>query len=613
MRRNCRMPGLGAASLIALVLAASPAAAAPLVSDSDLGRMGLQRFWSIKVPLDPDELITRITRLDDSLYLLTTANRAISLHVHTGVIRWSNFVAPEGQAVRGPTHSADYALFTAAGSVRFFDRSTGESAGEPRTLRGVVVESARDYVTVSIGQDHGVSSGDVLKVFRANDLGEADGDPIAQVKILTLRPRSARGQVQPLEGGDAVRPGDRVTADVTLPIREVKLPFAASSPAVADNENVYAGAANQRLYSIRIRGGTINWQVVAPDTVSATPILSKGNLYFAGQNGQVVSCTAQEKARNWSFQTEGPIFADMVLDAAGLFVASSDRSLYLLDRESGRRLWRERFDTPLDQAPGIAGERLYQSTQDGQLFALETKTGRRLWHRPEGGQFLLELEGDAYLLEANGSSGRLLRVNALNGNRKDLASAGGAGLAASSREDQAVYLVSTNGAVECLRSRHAPRLTPAQVEAALRHQKKIELAARLDAEQKKDAAAKKKAAESMARGSSLFEDDDGLASRSTATPVGGHKVLPLEPAVKVTQPPADEAKEETDKPAEEAAESAEEQPAAEQEAEEPADAEQGAEDAEAATSKPAEEESDEGEDESSKEDEGEKDKDDNGG
>jgi len=569
------------------------------VADARLESLGLQRFWEVRLPLDGDELTERLVRLDDNLYVLTTKNRAIAVHAHTGIIRWSNFVAEEGQTVRGPTHTARHVLFTAPGTVRLLDRESGESASEHRRLSGVVIETARDHVTISIGEDHGVSPGDVLGLFRPNEIGEIEGQALDQIRIVSVRPRSARGELQHMEGSQEPRAGDRVSADIVLPMRQVKLPFAASSAAVSDGESIFVGAANQRFYSLNIHGGTVNWQLLTPQTVSASPIVFKDDLYFAGQDGQVVCCTKQEKAKNWTFQTEAPIFADMVLDAAGLFVASSDRSLYLLDRESGRRKWRERFDTPLDEAPVVAGERIYQSVPNQGLYALEAKSGRRLWNRPEGGRFLIEIGEDAYILENRGSPA-LLRLNARNGRRKELEGVSGASFAAASPEEQMIFLGTATGSITCLRSRHAPRLTPAQVEAALRSTRKMQLAAQVEAERQRADKKATPAAERPPRG--LFEDDDGLASRSTAQPVGGHRVLPLE-VEKKKDPAAVDAQ----KPA--AGEPMEEGEADEGAAEEAAEAEE-APDADAAAaeegspSKPAEEEKEKEEEEGEEQDEG---------
>jgi outer membrane protein assembly factor BamB len=500
-----------------------------LISPGDLGRLDLQRYWHLRLPLEPGEAVVRLALVDDSLYALTTSNRALSIHSKTGVLRWSNFVAEEGQTIRGPSHAAQYVFFTTPGAVRVFDRQSGDLAGQPRALRGVVIEVMGETATISVGSDHGVQLGDVLNIYRTGPGGEREGPVQAHLRITTVRGRWSRGRLERMPAAEKARPGDRVEADVILPLQEVKLPFAASCAAVADKQRIYVGTANQRFYAVDILSGVRQWQLLTPHTVSATPVIYKENLYIAGQDGQVVSCTKDERARNWMFQTEAPIFADPVVDSKRVIVASTDRSVYCLDRISGARLWRERFDTPLDEAPRVAGGKVYQIVPQQGLFVMNVEDGKRAWNRPEGGLLLGQMGDDVYLLATEGSP-MVLRVSAADGRRKEQASAATVEFGAGAPADPSIFVGNSMGDLVCLRPAGAPHLKPEEVEAALRSDRKIQLAAEIEA---KAAETRKKEQPAPAlKPRSPFEDDDGLASRSTAKPVGGHGVLkePAKPA-----------------------------------------------------------------------------------
>lgn len=560
-----------------------------LVAPDAANGLGLQRTWEVDLKLSPAEVVSRVSLLDDSLYVQTNVNRVYSVHAPTGIIRWSNLIAEGDKTIRGPSHGNGYAFFTTGGEVMVLNRRTGEPANEPRFINGVVIEVQHDTATVSVGEVHGLHAGDTLKVYRPNESGDvAPSTPaLAELKLTSVQERNSKGKLTRLEGGATAQLGDRVLGQLELPLEKVKLPFAASCAAVADAQRIYVGAANQRFYSLDILHGTQYWQLMTPNTVVSTPVIDRGQLYFAGLDGRVVSCTKDDRVRNWEFKTEGPIFADLVVSGDKVYVASSDRSLYCVDRLSGKRLWRVRFDTPLMQAPVVAENRVFQSIPEEGLFALDAKSGDQIWRRREGGQFLVQMGRYSYLQSAD--SHEALKINSDTGRVAQALNASKVEFAAASQADQAFYLVSGCGAIACLRSKDAPRLKPEQVVDVLRNDRRAKSAEAIDAAHK---AAKPKAAPPIkSRLPDSFFEEDWLISKSTATPVGGHGLAGRQE----TPPKAEEKGKAASKPAAKKGEESEEEGASEGEEgaeEKPAATEPGEDQAgqeESATSKPSDE------------------------
>jgi outer membrane protein assembly factor BamB len=606
----------------AVLFAAAPVVRAQPGVPGTLAGFGLQTAWELDLKL-VGEVVTRIALIDDSLYIVTNANHVIAVHAPTGIIRWSADLADIDQALRGPTHSKDYVFFTTGGTVIVLNRRTGELALEPRSINGVVIEIQHDTTLISVGEVHGLRVGDTLRVYRPNEVGEIAGSALAEIRLESVTNRNSKGKLRRLEGGDKVQPGDRVVGDLELPLKEVKLPFAASCAAVADEKRIYVGAANQRFYSIDILRGIQYWQLGTPKTVVGTPVIAGGNLYFAGLDGRVVSCTKEDKVKNWTFDTEEPVFSDVVVAPDSVYVASSDRSLYCLDRVIGKRRWRVRFDTPLLKSPVVALDRVYQSIPEEGLYALDAKTGAQIWRREEGGQFLLQTGRYSYLLSEE--SGEVLLVSSDSGGVVQVLEAPMFAFGAASQPDESIYLVGDCGAMACLRSTDAPRLRPEQVVDVLRNDRRAKAAAEVEAAR---LAARAKVEPEAPKRSKLPEylfEEDWLTSKSTARPVGGRGLAgvaeePVKPKGKPAAKKAEESEEEgaaeeseaEEKPAEEGAadeatgeESEDEgEGAAEEESdeEESATTEPSDEDEDSATTKPADEE-DEGDDEAEEGDE----------
>jgi len=475
---------LPAACCLGLLLFGSVAAArADLIPKSDLDHMSLKRYWDAKLALNRTEMVTRIVLLDENLYVLTDENRVFCVHANTGVLRWSRTVAEPGQVVRGPTHSNQFVFFSTPGDIRVINRATGESKGEPRPINGVIIDVAHDVAEVNVGSLHGLRGGETLDVFR----GSGEGLPLAQLKITQVNPRYSKGKLTTVEASRRAQVGDKVRADLVLPLRSVRLPFAPSCAAVADDNNLYYGAANGRFYSLEILSSFERWQVRTPRTVTGTPYLTKEDLYYAGQDGLVVSCTKADRVKNWTFQTEGPVFADLEVTPTSVFVASSDRSLYCLDRVSGNRVWRERMDMPLSDKPIAADGQVYQQVPDYGLFVLDSKTGKTQWRRETGGQYLMQAEKTAYLWTGgNGQPGKLVAVNAEKGDEKGSLSTSVFGFAAGSRADQTILMVSRAGDMFCARAKNAPPLKPAQLAEVLKSDRAAKIKARMDEKAKAD-------------------------------------------------------------------------------------------------------------------------------
>ncbi len=504
--------------------AADKTTAGELMSQGNLDRLGLSSRWNLDLAMDGGETVSRLALLDDNLYVLTDQNKVFAVHAPTGILRWSRFLAEPGQSIRGPSHNENHVFFTTGGAVVVLNRRTGDLASEPRSLRGVVIEVRHDTATISIGRAHGVRPDDIFKVVKLNEFGQPAGEPIAELDVNSVQERSAKGRLRRLDSGQRVSSGNRVTAEVALPLEKIDLPFAASSPAVADETRVYVGAANQRFYSLDILGGFQHWQLMTPKTVSASPALFGGQLYFGGQDGRVVCCTRENRVKNWTYETEGPIFADLVVTNERVFVASSDRSLYCLDRVTGERRWRERFDTPLDSAPIVTDKRLYQQVPQAGLFALDVATGEQLWRRPGGGRFLVQIEEDGYLV-VEGSPFQVCRLDVATGRQKEAVRAGAVGFVAANQENQLILLASADGQLSCLRSRKAPHLRPEELAEAFRDDRKAGIASKVEADLAAQRAAKAGVAAPQKPRPPLFEDD-WLSSRSTARPVGGRGLVP---------------------------------------------------------------------------------------
>ncbi len=515
---------------IVFVAAASATRAADLIDRQLFDQLDLQLYWQAQAPLESGDLVRRIVALDDNIYLMTESNRAIAIHAPTGIVRWSREIAPPGQTVRGPTHSKTYAVFTTITSVRLFDRRSGLLAGEPRKVRGYIIEVRGDNCDLNVGDLHGVAPGDVLDVFRG-DLAGTGAKPIARIKLTNVRDRDSTGRFVEAQQTSPPRAGDHIAADLRLPIEELSVPYSPSSAAVSDGENVYFGAANQRFYALSIRYGYRMWELMTPRTVTATPVLDGDDLYIAGRDGSINKIAAKERSRVWpaAFRTEGPIFATPTATKDRVYVASTDRSVYALDARTGRRRWRERFDAELLDSPVASGDLVYQYVPRTGVVALAAEDGSERWRTRTGLRMLTQIGEFAYIhagvredtSEASIATA-VTRHDVATGEPRGLIDMSNIPFVAATAKPAAIFCVDRLGRILCARSASEPHLKPAELADALRSDAAAAAIADVD---KRLAAERKAKLQQAARKAGV----DPFASRSTVPPAAGPGLVPPTP------------------------------------------------------------------------------------
>lgn len=516
--------------LCSFVFTSVPSFAQSLVKPEQAERLGMQTFWQANAPLPTGEFAVSAKLVDDNVYLLTPSNIAVAVHAGTGVVRWLARVAEPGQTVRGPTHSDSYAFFTGPGSVKVVDRRTGLPAEQARKLRGVIITVEHDIAEISLGRAHGVRLDDVLDVVSAGDANSSEPDAISKIRVTVIGERVSKGRLIQDTRTRRVRSGDRVFADINVPIDATKLPFAPSSAAVGNDEDIFIGAANQRMYSIRFLTGFQNWQVSTPNNMAAPAVLSGANVYFCDLDGRCAAATERHRDKVFEFYTEGPIFHAPVVTADHVFVASSDRSLYCLQRNGrsdsprrpGDRIWQQRFDEPPEQSPIVSGDLVFHRTAEG-LFAVSVEDGTEKWMRSGSAAFLARMEDEAYLWES--AARRLVRVKVEDGAEVAVVDVPSADYAFANVEHQLVILGTRLGRLTCLRPKDAPYLRPSQLALVLQNDEKARKLNTLLTEAKAEREAKAKARAEANRPPerpdySFLDEDDWLSSTSTRMPVG---------------------------------------------------------------------------------------------
>lgn len=371
---------------------------ADTVAPDVLDKMALAYFWRTSaLPIDRagGETLTRLWRLDENVYALTSRNRLLAVDAATGQFKWSNSMAVPALRVFAPCHASDVIRDSRAGADALTE---GVRSGNLKTFDAVIVNT----ITYALIIDR--ANGEIVRKldlkFAANSAGATDGD--------YLYLGSVRGRYHAIRLCDGLIPGK----------------------------------------GTRSTG----------DMITAAPVVYNRRLYVASQDKKFYA-TYPNSARPplWVQTTDGPLTGGFVVDERGSFVPSQDYRLYAYDLATGEELWTPfRTQGPLRQAVQVGQRTAFQYAENDRFYAIDVGSGRKRWDIIDGRMVLAAAGTDVYVLN---DKARLLQVHESLGEIKKVVPLTGLDLFVPNATKDVIYAARRDGYIACLRPAAAGQLT----------------------------------------------------------------------------------------------------------------------------------------------------------
>jgi outer membrane protein assembly factor BamB len=371
--------------------------AGPFDADA-LKHLGLKVYWTFPLTLDPGERVETLYRLDEKLYCLTNDNTLIAVDAMRGVPTWRHNVADPGKKVYPPTH---------ADGVSLTDRLVGiEGIIDPNSI-----EATKPFDAVML-------------------------NTLTSVIVL-----------------------DRTTGRMVRAPKQIPFKSAANTAGATDGQSFFFGDATGRIVDIRLASGVAAWEIATDTILTAPPVYYANHVFFAGEDARFIAVQLGGAAKvSWTQTATGPITAAFYAGKKGCYVASEDMKIYAYDPFAGHELWDQPFHTagPCRQPIQVAEESLFQYADDDRLYAVNLFTGEKRWDMAEGRRVLAVMAGKAYVLD---DSNTLRIVDEMTGEPVGALPMVDAGVMLSNTTAPAIFGVTKDGELFCLRTLDAPRLT----------------------------------------------------------------------------------------------------------------------------------------------------------
>lgn len=253
-------------------------------------------------------------------------------------------------------------------------------------------------------------------------------------------------------------------------LRKLRLPFAPSTKAVRNNDEIYIGSLDGKLYAMLNEHGknlARVWSYPSESGITSGPVVMHRLVMIASVKGEVLALRSVRKVA-WRYRCNGRISCDLVAERGKVFIASEDTKVYCLSA-TGRLLWQQFLEAPLYQSPVPIGRTgmLYQYSPGRGMYALQVeRQGKPAWKSPRADltKFVAATRSRAYFVN---TASELEAVNSATGEKIVAFSMKRSAMFATNREDSSIFLCTTDGRVVALRDKNGTYINRGKLFTAL--------------------------------------------------------------------------------------------------------------------------------------------------
>lgn len=307
----------------------------PFIHPDVLERAGLKYYWSLDLPLHPQEVIEQVWLMDENLYCLSNLNYLWAVDAASGQTKWYFRVAGKAQTVFKPAHADGVVLGALTPGIA---EVLNPALDQAEPFDAVLVNTLSQVFVLDRKDGRQVRKIDLN--FAANTGGASDGK--------NFYVGSTDGRCHAIALREEVSIWKVATSSLlTAPIVEV--------------------------------GGLV---FIAGHDSSVTAAR-------AGAESNII----------WRRHTGGPISAAFAVDERGCFVGDEDNKIYAFGSSTGQNLWKPficegQIRTPVQ----ISQNSVFAYAQDDQFYALNLANGRLRWAMPDGRKVVAVMDGKVYLV-----------------------------------------------------------------------------------------------------------------------------------------------------------------------------------------------------------------------
>lgn len=348
-----------------------------------LGLFAVAFLGSCKKEFSPD--LPLPTSLTPSLFVVNNNNRVLALNPESGEKKWeakidANVVATpvivDGKLVVIDITGKLYSLNRLDGKIEMTLPLGGPVTGTP-----IVVGS---HIAIPVGSD--------IKMFYAPDNFSQSWQFGVGTRVstsLALNDIQNNDTLNIFFGSDTSIYAIRVDSGLLT----WKSPIAGaktfnSGVCAANNNFLYAGNDNGKLYAFNIRNGSTYWSYQTQSAIQSSPISKGGNIMVGSNDRTFYSVDSATGLLRWKVETGDRILSSPFVFNQNVYFGSNDFNLYSINIIDGTYRWKSLTFGTIVTSPLVYNNILYFNSHDNNVYALDSDTKEQKWVYNTGGYMI---------------------------------------------------------------------------------------------------------------------------------------------------------------------------------------------------------------------------------
>jgi outer membrane protein assembly factor BamB len=220
-----------------------------------------------------------------------------------------------------------------------------------------------------------------------------------------------------------------------------------AAPALAKN-HVFVPLVTGRIEAYSLGEQKLTpWYYQSFGRALVAPLTTPTSFVWATDSGHLYVGRTEELGLRFRLETNSPIVASPAYQEPYIYAATFSGEVFAMQEANGTRRWKYATGFPITRSPAPVGGKVFVTSEEPALHCIDAKRGTQLWEVPKITQFAALSKDRVYGVDELGG---LVALDAKTGALLGRMATDISTHALVNDQTDRVYLVSTDGVVECL-------------------------------------------------------------------------------------------------------------------------------------------------------------------
>ncbi|MEP0861438.1 MAG: PQQ-binding-like beta-propeller repeat protein [Ignavibacterium sp.] len=161
---------------------------------------------------------------------------------------------------------------------------------------------------------------------------------------------------------------------------QFKTGYTIGSSAVASNENIFAGDASGKFYSLNIYDGSVQWTFNSNNAIYSSPAVSSDYVVFGSADSSVYCLNKNDGKLIWQFKMNAAVLGSPLIYNNIVYIGSSDNTFRAINLQTGKSIWQfSELNGYVECKPALMDDKIIFGSWDEHLYCLNASSGNLIW------------------------------------------------------------------------------------------------------------------------------------------------------------------------------------------------------------------------------------------